>query len=442
MKEKQVLHQMKNEMIHTLREMLSYNTVEAQATEDAPFGQGNKDCLNYTLRKCESMGMSVYNCDNYAGHAELGDGEEVLGILGHLDVVPATEKTWIVPPFSGEIIDNKIYGRGTLDDKGPMVACMYAAKALKEAGYKFKRKVRLIFGCNEETGSKCVKYYFKKMPYPTFSFSPDGNFPVINREKGMLGIEINVGKMPEEVLDFYAGLRRNIVPDECLVTLKGDFEGEICKCVQTEKKDGKIFLTAKGVTAHGSMPEKGENAVWKMARVLHKAFLDNEALSFVVNKMCDYTGAAWGVNISDKESGHITLNIGIARMVQGDLILTIDVRHPITYTCDQVIDLFKKNSEGKSMKITVKVEPLHVPEESFLVQSLIKAYEKATGEKGYSMSIGGGTYSRNCNNCVAFGPEFPGVDAPIHQANECVDIDTFMKMAEIYMQAIKDICCE
>lgn len=442
MKEKQKLIELRQQMVETLREMVRFDTVESRPAGDAPFGQGNKDCLNYALKKCEKMGMKTLNCDNYAGHADYGEGEEVLGILGHLDVVPAAEKTWIVPPFSGEIIDGKIYGRGTLDDKGPMVACMYAVKALIDSGVKFKRRVRLIFGCNEETGSRCMKYYFKKHPFPTLSFSPDANFPVINREKGMLGLEFNLGKLPEEVTGFNAGLRKNIVPDECVATIKKTFRGEICKCIDVEEKDNEFLLTAKGVSAHASTPGEGDNAIWKMVKALYKAFPGNKALAFAAEKMCDFTGKAWGTDISDDESGDITVNVGIARFVDNELILTADIRHPITYTCGQVTDLFAKQSRGVKMTVLNESEPLHVPEESFLVQSLIKAYEKATGEKGYSLAIGGGTYSRSCENCVAFGPEFPGVKAPIHQANECVEIDVLMRMAEIYMQAVKDICCE
>lgn len=442
MKELQKLNELKPRLIQTLQELIRFDTVETPPVGDAPFGTGNKECLIFALKKCEELGMTTLNCDNYAGHADFGQGEESLGILGHLDVVPATEKTWIVPPFSGEIVDDKIYGRGALDDKGAMVACMYAVRALADAGYKFKRRVRLIFGCNEETGSLCMKHYFKKMPYPTLSFSPDANFPVINREKGMLGLEFDLGALPEQILDFDAGLRKNIVPDECTAKLAKTFSGEICECAEVKEHSDHFLLKTHGVSAHGSLPQGGDNAVWKMVKALHKAFPGNAALKFAAEKMCDYTGKAWGVNISDKESGEITLNIGVARCVKGRLVLTVDVRHPIMYTCKQVSDLFEKNSQGIKMKVLVASEPLNVPEDSFLVKSLIKAYEKATGNKGYMLSIGGGTYSRSCENCVAFGPEFPGESAPIHQANECVSADALIKMAQVYMQAIKDICCE
>jgi len=442
MKEFEKLNELKPQMIETVRQLVRFDTVETAPVGDAPFGIGNKECLIYALKECEKLGMTTINCENYAGHADYGSGEEIFGILGHLDVVPAVEKTWIVPPYSGEILDGKIYGRGVLDDKGPMVACMYAVKALADAGYKFKRKVRLIFGCNEETGGLCMKHYFKKMPYPTLSFSPDANFPVINREKGMLGLVFNLGKLPDEITDFNAGLRKNIVPDECTVKLSKTFKGEIDSAVEKTDCGDYWLLTTKGVSAHGSLPKDGDNAIWKMIKALYKAFPNNQGLRFAAEKMCDYTGKAWGVNISDEPSGEITCNIGVARYENNELLFTVDVRHPVTYTCKQVIDMFREKSGEVKMTVKVESEPLFVPEDSYLVQELLRAYKEATGKESYAISIGGGTYSRNCDNCVAFGPEFPGMAAAIHQANECVDIEEFMEITKVYMKAIKNICCE
>jgi len=319
---------------------------------------------------------------------------------------------------------------------------MYAVKALAESGYKFKRKVRLIFGCNEETGSLCMKHYFQKMPFPTLSFSPDANFPVINREKGMLGLVFNIGKLPEEITDFNAGLRKNIVPDECTAKLSKAFKGEIDPIVTKTDVGDHWLLTTKGVSAHGSLPKDGDNAIWKMIKALYKAFPSNKGLKFAAEKMCDYTGKAWGVNIIDEPSGEITCNVGVARFINGELNLTVDVRHPVTYTCKQVIDLFTSNSSEVKMTVTAESEPLFMPEDSYLVQELLKAYHQATGKESYAISIGGGTYSRSCRNCVAFGPEFPGMAAAIHQANECVDIEEFMEITKVYMKAIKNICCE
>ena len=175
MDRKQILDSLKAEMIETLQKVLRFETVTTDALPGMPFGKNNADCLAYVLKKGEEMGFKSYNCDNYAGHLDFAADDknaEVFGVLGHLDVVPVTEG-WIAPPFGGEIIDGKIYGRGTMDDKGPMIACLYAAKALKMSGFRPRRTLRLIFGCDEENNMACIKYYKTKVKMPDLAISPD-----------------------------------------------------------------------------------------------------------------------------------------------------------------------------------------------------------------------------------------------------------------------------
>ena len=173
--------------METLRKKIYFDTVKSAACEGAPFGKNNALCLQYVLDTARQMGFDTYNCDGYAGHVDFkGTGDGVLGVLGHLDVVPANaDDGWKHPPFDGVTDNGELYGRGTMDDKGPMISCLYALKALKDSGYKPAKTIRLIFGCDEESGMQCMEYYFKKMPFPDISFSPDGDFPVINIEKGM-----------------------------------------------------------------------------------------------------------------------------------------------------------------------------------------------------------------------------------------------------------------
>ncbi len=441
MKEVENLLKLKQELIETVQKIITFDTVEVLNDGKTPFGKGNADCLDYVLDKCQSLGFTTYNCDYYAGHADYGEGKEIFGILGHVDVVPANEKTWIAPPFEGRIIDNVIYGRGILDDKGPMIACMYAVKALAMSGYKFKRKVRLIFGCNEETGMKCMEHYFQKVSAPTLAISPDADFPIINREKGIMAIEVNCGKLNENIIDINAGLRRNIVPDECSAIVK---KGSYNFGNQIEVKDNgeTIVLHTNGKGAHGSTPSKGDNAAWKMFSGLLNVFPTDKALKYAVEKICDYTGKKWGVNLSDKESGELTLNVGVVRVVNGELILTLDIRHPVTYTCEQVEELFNKVSGEVKIDVTHKSQPLFVREDSYLVQSLLNAYHTSTGKPAYTVAIGGGTYSRCIDNCVGFGPEFPDEEGLIHQPNESMSIDRLMEITKIYMETIKEICCE
>jgi len=409
-------------MINTLQKLLRIDTVKSAAEPGAPFGKGNAECLRLALDTAEDMGFETVNCDNYAGHADFGGGEETVGVLGHLDVVPA-EGGWTYPPFGGQIVDGFLYGRGTLDDKGPMVACLYAMKALKDEGFVPKKKIRWIVGCDEESGWACMDYYAKKFAMPQTGFSPDGDFPLINREKGLYHFNLNLGKVSENIISFESGLRVNVVPDTAKAVVKIDEES--------------VTLTAKGISCHGSMPQNGDNAAWKLFRELQTLFPDDKAIAFVAEKLCrDFNGHAWGIPFEDEPSGKITHNIGKVRVENGELYLGIDIRYPVTFTEMQIVTAIKENSPGTVTKLHAH-PPLYIEEGSELVQKLLKAYAAATGEKAYTIALGGATYARSLPQGVAFGPVFPDEEQNIHCTDEKVSLEALRQMLKIYYEAIE-----
>ena len=180
----------KDEIVKGIQGAVQIKSVQEPAKEGKPFGDGPAAALQYFLDLGAKLGFKVENFDNYAGTIDFGEGEEVVGILGHVDVVPEGDG-WIYPPYSGTIADGKIFGRGTLDDKGPSMICLYAMKAIMDSGVKLNRKVRMIIGANEETGSLCMEHYFNtlKMPQPTMAFTPDSSFPVTFAEKGIIRVK-------------------------------------------------------------------------------------------------------------------------------------------------------------------------------------------------------------------------------------------------------------
>ena len=438
-----LLNEQFDELVHSLQKIISFNTEKGKAAKNAPFGKNVKDCLQYTLDLAKSMGLTTYDCDGYAGHADfVGTGNEVLGILGHLDVVPAKAEEWKYPPYAGEIHDGKLFGRGTMDDKGPMIACLYAVKALKEAGFVPNKTVRLIFGCDEESGMQCVEHYFTKMPYPNVSFSPDGDFPVINREKGIYQFDVVCGKLPKGVT-VTAGERANVVPSLCSATTAvGALElGEWQKQITCEQTGNSFTCTALGKSAHGSTPNEGVNATHAILQMLHRNFPENETLAFLAEKVIDTSGSAWGIALSDKESGKLTCNLGVLRTAtDGTLTATVDIRFPVTYRCDDMYNLLRKNTPDQfEIRPEHISEPLFVPSDSKLVTTLIDVYNDVMKTDLEPIAIGGGTYSRCLPNCVAFGPLFPGEEQTIHMPNECVDLNNLRKMAEIYLKAIYEL---
>lgn len=442
---KKLLDQQFDNLVCTLQNVIRFNTEKGTPADGAPFGTNVKACLDYVLDTAKQMGFVVYDCDGYAGHVDMpGSGDEVLGILGHLDVVPAVPSEWKYPPYEGVIADGNLYGRGAMDDKGPMIACLYALKALKDSGFAPTKTVRLIFGCDEESGMQCVEHYFSKMSYPTVSFSPDGDFPVINREKGIYQFNVVCGKLPDGVT-ITAGDRANVVPSLC-----------VCKVPQSDIKDAKLYatndvsvaidgatatLTAEGKAAHGSTPDEGINATHKIIRVLHAMYPDNQTLAFAADKLLDTTGKAWGVALHDEPSGNLTCNLGVLRTAaDGVLTVTVDIRFPVTYTCAQMHDLLVANTPSAfTIDEGHASEPLFVPSDSRLVTTLMSVYNGAMSTNLQPIAIGGGTYSRCLPNCVAFGPLFPGEEQTIHMPNELVILSNLRKMTEIYIQAIYEL---
>ena len=444
---KTLLDKQFDEMVSTLQKVIAFNTEKGVAADGAPFGTNVKSCLDFVLDVAKNFGFDTYDCDGYAGHVDMkGSGSEVLGILGHLDVVPADPAEWKYPPYQGVIADGNLYGRGTMDDKGPMIACLFALKALKDAGFAPSKTVRLIFGCDEESGMQCVEHYFTKMPYPTISFSPDGDFPVINREKGIYQFDVVCGKLPSGVT-LTAGERANVVPSMCVANISDCNFVDALLAKQSDPlavsatADNAVTVTATGKAAHGSTPDEGVNATHFVLKLLAEAYPDNATVNFLYGKVCDTSGKAWGIDLFDSESGKLTCNLGVLRTApDGTLTATVDIRFPVTYRCDQMYNLLRDNTPKDFDIVPGHVsEPLFVPGDSQLVTTLIDVYNKAMNADLQPIAIGGGTYSRCLPNCVAFGPMFPGEEQTIHMPNELIILDNLRKMTEIYAEAIFEL---
>jgi succinyl-diaminopimelate desuccinylase len=491
----------KEEIIKDLQELIKIRSVKGQAVEGKPFGEEVNKALEYVLKRGEDFGFIAINVDGYAGHVEYGEGDELVGVLVHLDIVP--EGTgWSYPPFGGEIHNGKIYGRGASDNKGPAIVALYSLKLLKDAGIVPKKKIRIIFGANEESGMDDMKYYFSKEPVPDLGFSPDANYPIINREKGILHLvmETNINKDNEGVdkdneldndlnnkLDnelnnelnneinneqkpvgcyhiqrLWGGEAVNMVPPECRATIPEEFLNPerlktLKQCADSYNttigerlieisfaKDKGTEILAKGKSAHGASPQEGSNAIYRMLDFLNFLGRDNymnEILDFIYNKIGqETTGKSLGINLKDDESGELTLNLGKIEMNGTKGKVFLDIRYPVTYKAEDILPMIEENARkaGMTVKIISHSKPLYVPETHPLIISLITAYEKITGEKAELLSMGGGTYARALkNNGVAFG----GAGNGAHQPDEHVSIEELMKHGRICTQAIYELAC-
>lgn len=418
----------KEEMIADLRELVAIPSVQGDAEEGLPFGKFPAQALEAMLNKCKAAGFTVENVEYYAGSADVNSLPTELAILSHLDVVPVGEG-WTSPPFTLTADGDKLVGRGAIDDKGPAVAALYAAKAVKGLGIPLKKGVRLIFGTNEENGSADLAYYRKKRKLPPMVFTPDGEYPVINGEKGMLRVYFSTSA-PESV-EISAGTVINAVPSSCKFSFVKP-QTDVPKL---------IFGTVDGISAHASTPEKGENAITKMLAMSEIDIPQLRALSALFPHG-ETDGASCGLGFSDDISGKMTCVLSMLNTKNGRLHCGIDIRFPLDRKKDEISDIIcgKLREAGFDIDSCEGVEPHLTDENSDFVQSLLRVYERVTGDKGRCIAIGGGTYVHEIEGGVAFGAEFPNEDGRMHSPDEFITVENLLKNAEIMAEAIVEIC--
>ncbi len=410
------LEEHKHEMIGLLGELVAVPSVQGEAGKDTPFGEEPANALRLMLKNCERFGFSVENVENYAGSADINDLEPALGILTHLDVVP-TGTGWSSDPFVLTRCGNKLVGRGTIDDKGPAAAAVFAARAVRELGIPLTKGVRLIFGTNEENGSADLAYYRTKRKLPPMVFTPDGEYPVINGEKGMLRVYFST--ILDENVEISAGEVINAVPASCSVKIGGN------------------TTVYRGKSAHASTPWQGENAITK--------FLSQyEGNSRVVKSIqqCFQHGDVEGKTIFGDNSANFTCVLSMLNTVENSLKGGIDIRYPLDRSKAEVSRIIcgKLHAAGFSIDSCEGSEPHYTDESSEFVQKLLKVYEKVSGEKGSCITIGGGTYVHEIDGGVAFGAEYPGGSGNMHGADEYITVESLLKNAEIMAEAIIEIC--
>ncbi|MFJ7678858.1 dipeptidase PepV [Peribacillus sp. NPDC097198] len=436
---------------------------ESQATEEAPFGKGVKEALDYMLQLAEKDGFTVKNVDNVAGHIEMGEGEELIGILCHVDVVPEGDG-WSSDPFGAEIRNGRIYARGAIDDKGPTMAAYHAMKLVRELGKPLNKRVRMIIGTDEESDWRCVDRYFEVEEMPTMGFAPDADFPIISAEKGIWDYSIiqpaDAGpgtNSDVNVLEFSSGRRTNMVPDFATAIVEAGNPAEIVAGYQNYlqryslkgqavPQKNQVLLELNGVSAHAMEPKNGVNAGLHLAVFLADLSLDPHAKSyftFIKDYLFeDSRGTKLGVAYTDEQTGELTINAGTFNYSKkGDSSIGFSMRYPVTYEWEKQ----KEALEQKLSTYNLRVEsnslstPHYVNSDSFLIKTLQEVYEAETGEQAELLSIGGGTYARSLKEGVAFGPLFPGSEDIAHQKDEYIDIEDMLKATAIYARAIHEL---
>ena len=448
----------KSDLIKTIQTAISFPSVKAEPQPGAPFGQENRRVLDFALAEAEKLGFTVKNLDGYCGYAEYGEGKEYVAVLGHLDIVPVGIG-WSSPPLEGRIVNNCIIGRGSIDNKGPIFAALYTLKAIKDAGIPLTHRIRIIFGCDEESDMKDMEYYLQHEPIPCCGFTPDANFPVIYGEKGQLNMFLSapLGEQPATnvILSIHGGATMNIVPDSAQAQLKVANPQDFIKAAQSyanrEKCDlsaetgaiNEVTVNVKGKPAHAMEPELGENAVSCLCAFLAEQQLHGPLADFVckintiIGRECN--GQSLGIDFCDEDSGNLTLNLARISCKDNQVTVGCDIRVPVTAKPEVVAAKINKAAASAGLEVNIPklTQPLYYPKNSFLITNLNDIFCRHFGKDMPPMTTGGGTYAKKLPNTVAYGIVFPeGRSCNEHKADEALDLDELMLSTKILAEAM------
>lgn len=406
-----------NEMIEALQKLVSFQSIAKEEGPEYPYGKEVCGAKEYVLELAKSFGMRVEDVPGKYAYIEIGAGPRLIGILSHLDVVPAGDG-WTQDPFGGEIVDGRIYGRGTTDDKGPTIAVLYAMKALKEKT-TLPARIRLILGQTEENGEwRDIEAYTDAEEIPKCGFTPDGDFPAIQNELGAMVFRV---QMPQSgFLRGEGGTAPNMVPARAWVKTEfGTYE-------------------ASGKACHGCAPWMGLNGISELMEKVHQAEPENRFLRMYADLIGKTIyGEKLGIAAED-ESGKLTLNVGLFEVRDETATLMVDIRYPAKKNPDEISGSLVRqfSSYGASCECVYHVRPLYTPSDSPVLGALLSAYREVTGDDSRPISIGGGTYAKAMPNMVAFGPNFPGHENREHMEDEYILVEDFLKLEEIYERAL------
>ncbi len=461
------INNLKDEIIAETQKLIQIPSIYSKSDNPShPFGENANKALEYILDLGKKLGFKTKNIDGYCGYIEFGEGDKLVGIIGHLDVVPEGDN-WTFPPFSGKISDNKIFGRGSIDDKGPVISSLYAMKTVMD-NCKIDKRVRLILGLNEENDWDCIKYYKEHEEWPTIGFSPDADFPCIYAEKGIISPYLNMDYSQFEKEDIVLenidcnNNAINVVPKICSCVLKinnknissSEIINKLKKFIDEQNYEIDIYkidehrikLTSHGIQAHAAHPDLGINSISRLVITLDKVFKTyniNIPIFEFFNKYINtqYDGQDLGISCED-ESGKLTLNVGKIELNNHVLRIGMNLRVPIKTKLADIEETIKKqllSYENIELIIKGKKEPLYVPKDSYLVKTLCNIFNEVTNSSLEPIAIGGATYARAFENCISFGANLPYQEDMCHKTDEFISIDNLILATKIYARAIYEL---
>ncbi len=440
-----------DEMTVMLQEMTRIPSLTSEPAEGAPYGLELRRMLDYALDACAKAGLKTRDIDGYAGDATWGDNDRPsVATLSHLDVVPPGEG-WTMDPFCGTFKDGKVYGRGSNDNKVAFVEVLYAIQALKEAGFTPDRPIRMIFGCDEESGMSDMAYYVKHADIPELAFSPDSGFPLTYAEKCLMSGSVRINYDGKTAIrSIVCGTRTNVVPvsAKAIVDLPLETFPAADRITCTPNEDGTVLIEAKGIAAHAAWAQGGLNAFGLLMQYLDKYLPEDDAArkltGFYVRHIgMETDGASLGVACTDDVAGPLTHNVGVANGDDTFCRFDFDIRQPVLCDPEITVGTLRKLYEENGFEVLdISYKPaLYMPKDHPLVVTLMKVYRELTGDMSEPVAMGGGTYARSLPCAVAFGPSMEGTSFGAHQADEWALVSHMPVAARIFAHALAELSC-
>lgn len=451
------LEKNRQNLVNDIIDIININSVKSEPDGKYIFGTGAGKVLEVTLEKAKQYGFDTKNYDYYCGIAQHGNTEKQFGIIAHLDTVPAGND-WLNSPFHAVEKDGFIIGRGANDDKGPAIAGLYVMRCIKELGINLNHGIKLILGCDEESGMSDIEHFLKCDKAPVFSFTPDTDFPVCNGEKGIMSLNMVFEKGKGNLISIGGGVASNMVADRCTAVLSNVtlalISSKITHSDFTIEQEGEnVKITAKGISSHAAHPNNSVNAISKLSKILleHHLVTGNHKiiLQHLVAILSDYNGVSLNIAFSDKPSGKLTHIGGMIRETSDKISLNLNIRYPVTIKCKQITDALEKTSQRYNCAIEELNDspPSYTPADSEVIKLLSETFNTVSKKQMQPYVMGGGTYARHIPNTVAFGPNFsdrkPLFDdcsrGSCHQPDECQNIDDLIMAIKIYVLSILKI---
>lgn len=445
MKIRNYIEKQESNMVSDLIELINIPSVLSEPLESKPFGENINSALVWSLEQCKSIGMQTYlDPLGYYGYAEMGSGQEMIGLLVHVDVVPGgDEAMWQFSPFEGKLSMGKIYGRGAIDNKGPIISLLYAIRSLIDSNMTFNRRLRIIFGTDEETSWRGVSKYLELEELPTMGFTPDSMFPLVYAEKGLLQIRVKskINTKYEPIIK--GGSSLNSIPENAVYigpdVLK--LERVLRKMGFDYESDGDEVIVI-GRTAHASTPQLGVNAIVRLAMSLRQIGISSRAIDFIYDRLgYTFNGELIFGNCYDEPSGQMTMSLNQMDLSPFGISMGIDIRFPVTIEKKFVLEGVKRVAEKYDLDVEVldALDPLFIPIDHPLIQTLRSVFEEETGLDSEPVAIGGATFARAIPNFIAYGPVFLGQVKMAHRSDEFIEVKSLIKMTQIYAKALESL---